>query len=166
MYIKMPAFVKANLFSLFFAFLIVSCNTETKKQEDEATPTQSESSTIEEKKETPIETAKLKEKKNCSDAYSDADWAYTYANRAYNASSLSDAQSYARQAKSSFSDAARSARDCGCDDAYRQADWGETYANRAYNASSLSDAQSYARQAKGAADDTKNAARRCESEDK
>lgn len=99
--------------------------------------------------------------KDCSDAYSAADDAYSYSKKAYYADDLDDIKYYAKKAMSSFDDAMLYAEDCGCDDAYSSADDGYSNAKKAYNSDNVSDGQYYARKAKGDADDTMSYADDC-----
>ena len=98
---------------------------------------------------------------DCSEAYSSADDAYTYARRGYNASDLEEVHENARRAMSAADDAMSSSEDCECDDAYSAADDAHTYAKRAFNAEEFDVAVDYMRKAKSAADDAMSYAEDC-----
>jgi hypothetical protein len=99
--------------------------------------------------------------KDCSNAYSAADDAYSYCKKAYNSDNLDNLRYYAKKAKNAFDDAMSYSDDCGCDDAYSQADDGYSDAKKAYNSDNLEDGQYYIKKAKRHADDTMSYADDC-----
>ena len=108
----------------------------------------------------------LNKKKDCEDAKSSADDAYTYFKKAYRAESLDDAQHYAKKGMSSPEDAEDEATDsdCDCDDAAGVAEEAYSYGKKAYNADDLSDAYYYAKKAMEAAGEITDEAEACEDE--
>ena len=104
--------------------------------------------------------------KDCDDAKSSADDAYSYFKKAYNASSLSDAQYYAKKGMNEASDAENEAddSDCDCSDAESEASDAYSYGKKAYNSSALNDAQYYAKKAMNSASSIIDEAEDCEEE--
>lgn len=104
--------------------------------------------------------------KDCDDAKSSADDAYSYFRKAYLNSSLSDAQYYAKKGMNAASDAESEAdsSDCDCSDAESEASDAYSYGKKAYNSSTLSDAQLYARKAMNSASSITDEAEDCENE--
>jgi len=94
----------------------------------------------------------LTNEKDCSDAYSFADDAYSYSRRASNSNNLEDLHRHARNAINAFEDAMLNANNCGCDDTYYEADSGYRNATKAYNTTNIEDGQYYAKKAKRYAD--------------
>lgn len=101
---------------------------------------------------------------DCSDAYSEAQYAYTYSKKAFDAESLDSLTFYAKKAMITFDDAMAYASDCECDDANTSADDGYTYAKKAYNSETLKDGQYYAKKAMATADDIMTYADDCNEE--
>lgn len=99
--------------------------------------------------------------KDCSDAHSSADDAYSYCRRAYNSDDYDEVKSYLKKAMRSFEDAMSNAEDCKCDDAYSSADEGYTYAKRGHNSDDFDEMKDYARKAKNLADDLMSNADDC-----
>lgn len=106
----------------------------------------------------------LLEKKDCSDAESSGDDAYTYCQRAYNSDDYEEVKSYLKKAMDSFEEAISSAEECKCDDSEYSADEGYTYAKRGYNSDDFEEMKDYARKAKNSADDTMSSADDCMNE--
>lgn len=104
------------------------------------------------------------EKKDCSDAHSSGDDAYSYCRKAYNSDDYEEVKSYLKKAMSSFEDAMSNAEDCKCDDAYSSADEGYTYSKRGYNTDDFEEMKDYARKAKNSADDVMSNADDCTNE--
>ena len=98
---------------------------------------------------------------DCDRAVSEAQDIYTYARRAYNESSLDDAQSYMRRARNAADDAKSAAEACQCGSAASLSDDAYTFARRGYNASDLSELKGYARRTMRAAEEAESAARSC-----
>ena len=105
-------------------------------------------------------------KKDCDDVKSYADDAYSYFKKAYNASSLEDAQYYAKKGMNAASSAEDEAddSDCDCDDAESAASDAYSYGKKAYNSDNLSDAQYYAKKAMNSASEITDEAEDCENE--
>ena len=101
---------------------------------------------------------------DCSEAYSDADDAYTYARRGLNSDSLDDAVYYAKKAMSDAEDAMYAAEDSGCDDAYSSAEDAYSYARKAYYSGEYDATIYYLRKAKSSADDAMDYAEDCNNE--
>ena len=99
---------------------------------------------------------------DCSDAYSYADDAYSFARRGYFSDNLDDVQYYAKKTMYAAEDAISAADDCGCDDAHSYADDAYSYARKAYLSDDLDDAHYYIRKAMSAADDAMSTADDCE----
>jgi hypothetical protein len=108
----------------------------------------------------------LSVKKDCDDAKSSADDAYSYYKKAYNSSNLSDAQTYAKKGMNEASDAESEADDsyCDCSDAESEASYAYSYGKKAYNSSNLSDAQYYAKKAMNSSSSIIDEAEDCENE--
>jgi len=104
--------------------------------------------------------------KDCDDVKSYADDAYSYFKKAYNASSLEDAQYYAKKGMNAASNAEDEAddSDCDCDDAESAASDAYSYGKKAYNSDNLSDAQYYAKKAMYSASEISDEAEDCENE--
>ena len=100
-------------------------------------------------------------KRDCSDAHSSADEAYTYCKRAYNSDDYEEVKSYLHKAMNSFDYAISQLEECKCDDAKSSADEGYTYAKRGYNTDDFKEMKDYARKAKRSADDTMSKADDC-----
>lgn len=104
--------------------------------------------------------------KDCDDVKSYADDAYRYFKKSYNASTLEDAQYYAKKGMRASSDAESEANDSDCDCENAESEAGYAYSNgkKAYNASNLSDAQYYAKKAMNSASSITSEAEDCEEE--
>ena len=102
--------------------------------------------------------------KDCDDVKSYADDAYSYFRKAYNASSLEDAQYYAKKGMNAASSAEDEAddSDCDCDDAESAASYAYSYGKKAYNSDNISDAQYYAKKAMNSASEITDEAEDCE----
>ena len=98
---------------------------------------------------------------NCSNAYSCADDAYSYAKKVYHSENLHDVHYYAGKTMSAAEDAMSEAKECGCDDAYSSAKDAYSYARKAYQSDYLYEALAYMRKAMSAADDAMYAAADC-----
>jgi hypothetical protein len=98
---------------------------------------------------------------NCSNAYSCADDAYSYAKKVYHSEKLHDVHDYAGKTMSAAEDAMSEAKECGCDDAYSSAKDAYSYARKAYQSDYLYEALYYMRKAMSAADDAMYAAADC-----
>jgi hypothetical protein len=90
---------------------------------------------------------------DCDDAKAYADDAYTYARRAYNATTLSELHRNAKKAMDAASSAESEASSCGCSDAESSASDAYSYARKALREDDFDEAQSYARKARNAADE-------------
>ena len=90
---------------------------------------------------------------DCSDAYSESQYAFDYSKKAYNAVIMDSMAYYANKAMTAFDDASTYAEDCDCGDASISADDGYTEAKKAYNANSLKDGHVNAKKAMSLADD-------------
>ena len=104
--------------------------------------------------------------KDCDDAKSSADDAYSFFRKAYNSDNFYEAQSYIKKGMNSSSDAEDEAADsdCECDDAESSASDAYSYGKKAYNSSNLSDAQYYIKKAMNSATETTDEAEDCEDE--
>ena len=98
---------------------------------------------------------------NCSNAYSCADDAYSYAKKVYNSKNLHDVHYYAAKTTAAAEDAMSEAKKCGCDDAYSSAKDAYSYAREAYQSDYLYEAIYYMRKAMSTADDAMYAAAEC-----
>jgi hypothetical protein len=105
-------------------------------------------------------------KKDCDDTKSSGDNAFSYFKKAYNSSSLSDAQYYAKKGMNEASNAESEAddSDCDCSDAESEASSAYSYGKKAYNSSDLNDAQYYAKKAMNSASNITDEAEDCENE--
>lgn len=105
-------------------------------------------------------------KKDCDDVKSYADDAFSYFKKTYNASSVEDAQMYAKKGMNAASSAEDEADDsnCNCDDAESSASDAYSYGKKAYNSDNLSDAQYYAKKAMNSASEITDEAEDCENE--
>ena len=103
---------------------------------------------------------------DCDDVKSYAEDAYSFFKKAYNASSLDDAQSYAKKGMNEASSAEDEAddSDCDCEDAESAASDAYSYGKKAYNSDNLSDAQYYAKKAMNSASEITDEAEDCEDE--
>jgi len=101
--------------------------------------------------------------KDCSNAYSAADDAYSYCKKAYNSDDWDDVKRFLRKAMSGFEDAMTYAQDddCNCDEAYSAAYDGYSYAKKGYNSDDWDDVKNYAKKAKNSADDAMSYANDC-----
>jgi hypothetical protein len=101
--------------------------------------------------------------RDCSNAYSAADDAYSYCKKAYNSDDWEDTKRYLKKAMSSFDDAMTYAQDddCDCDNAHSAADDGYSYAKKGYNSDDWDDIKNYAKKAKNSADDAMSYANDC-----
>lgn len=108
-------------------------------------------------------TGTTKTDRDCSNAHSSADDAYSYCKKAYDSDSWDDTKSYLKKAMNSFEDAMTYAEedDCKCDDAHSAADDGYTYAKKGYNSSDWEETKNYAKKAKSSADDAMSYANDC-----
>lgn len=104
------------------------------------------------------------EKKDCSDAHSSGDDAYSYCRKAYNSDDYGEIKSYLKKAMISFEDAMSYAEDCNCVEAKSSADEGYTYAKRGYNTDDFEEMKDYARKAKNSADDVMSKSDECTNE--
>lgn len=109
-----------------------------------------------------IATMTSAQKKDCSDAKDIASNAYDYFRKAYRATTLEDAQFYAKKGMNEAEDAESEADDCDCDDAESVAN--DTYyaGRKVYNAETLEDAQYYAKKAMYLAEEITSTAEDCE----
>jgi hypothetical protein len=105
-------------------------------------------------------------KKDCDDAKSYADDAYSYFRKAYFANSIENAQYYAKKGMSAAYDAEDEADDseCDCDDAETSANDSYSYGKKSYNSDNLSDAQYYAKKAMNSASEITDEAEDCEND--
>ena len=105
-------------------------------------------------------------KKDCDDVKSYADDAYSYFKKAYNSSSLEDANMYAKKGMNAASSAEDEAddSDCDCDDAESSASDAYSYGKKSNNSDNLSDAQYYAKKAMNSASEITDEAQDCENE--
>jgi len=99
--------------------------------------------------------------RDCSNAYSMADDAYTNSRRAYNSDNWSDTKRYLKKAMNSFDETMIYAEECKCDNAYSAADDGYTYAKKGYNSTDWEQTKNYSRKAKNSADDSMSYANDC-----
>jgi hypothetical protein len=99
--------------------------------------------------------------RDCSNAYSAADDAYSYSKKAYNSDNWDDTKRYLKKAMSSFDDAMTYAEECKCDEAHSAADDGYTYAKKGYNSTDWDQTKNYAKKAKSSADDAMSYANNC-----
>lgn len=108
-------------------------------------------------------TATTRTDRDCSNAYSSADDAYTYCKMAYNSDSWDDTKRYLKKAMISFDDAMTYSQDddCNCNDAYSAADDGYSYAKKGYNSSNWDETKNYAKKAKSSADDAMSYSNNC-----
>jgi hypothetical protein len=99
-------------------------------------------------------TVTAKTDRDCSNAHSSAENAYSYCKKAYNSDSWDDTKTYLKKAKYSFEAAMTYAEDddCKCDDAHNAADDGYSYAKRGYNSTVWEETKVFARKAKNSAD--------------
>jgi hypothetical protein len=104
--------------------------------------------------------------KDCEDVKSYADDAYSYFKKAYYASSLEDAQYYAKKGMNEASSAEDEAddSDCDCVDAESVASDAYSYGKKSYNSGNLEDAQYYAKKAMNSASEITDEAEDCENE--
>lgn len=103
-----------------------------------------------------------KQEKDCSEAHSSADDAYSYCKKAYDSDSWADSKSYLKKAMNGFEEAMNYSEECECDDSQSSADDGYTYAKKGYNSSDWDETKSYAKKAKSSADDTMSYAEDCD----
>lgn len=101
--------------------------------------------------------------RDCSDAHSSADDAYSYCKKAYNSDSWDETKGYLKKAMSSFEDAQNYAQEdnCKCDEANTSADDGYTFAKKGYNSTDWDGTKDFAKKAKSSADDAMNYANEC-----
>jgi len=98
---------------------------------------------------------------DCSDAYSSADNAYSYARSGNNSDDLDDVHYYARKTMYAAEEAMSAAEICGCDNARSYAEDAYDHARKAYRSDDFEEATYYMRKAKSAADDAMSAAQIC-----
>jgi hypothetical protein len=101
--------------------------------------------------------------RDCSNAYSAADDAYSYCKKAFDSDSWEDTKVYLKKAMDSFDDVMTYAEEdeCKCEDAQAAGDDGYTYAKRGYNSTDWEETKDYSRKAKGSADDAMSYASNC-----
>lgn len=104
------------------------------------------------------------ESKDCSEAHSSGDDAYSYSKKAYNSADYDEMKNYLKKSMNSFEDAMSNAEECKCEDAYSSADEGYTYARKGYRSDDYDEMKNYARKAKSSADDVMSNADNCTNE--
>ena len=102
-----------------------------------------------------------KREKDCSEAHSSADDAFSYCKKAYDSDSWTDSKSYLKKAMGSFDDAMGHAEECKCDEAHSSADDGYSYAKKGFNSTDWEETKDYAKKSKSSADDTMSASNDC-----
>ena len=98
---------------------------------------------------------------DCAKAYSSADDAYSYCEKAHGADNWKASREYLRKAMDSFEAAIDHAEECECEVGRSSADDGYLYATKGYEATNWEQSKSYAMKARKSAVDTMSASNDC-----
>jgi hypothetical protein len=162
-----------NLLVLSLSFTIISCSSKSEKQNENyssnALNINDESSSSnyldEESNHSSSESndVTIIKDKDCSNAYSAADDAYSYCKKAYNSDEWEDVNNFLKKAMSRFEEAMTYAQDddCSCDEAYSSLDDGYSYAKKGYSSDDWDEIKNYAKKAKNSAEDAMTHANYC-----